>query len=591
MKVLVVGSGGREHALVWKIHQSTRVEKVYCAPGNAGIKKLAQCVDINVTDIEALVTFAKNEKIDLTVVGPESSLTAGIVNRFEREGLRIFGPSQEGAILEGSKVFTKQFLEKYNIPTARFKVFKDRKKAKRYIDKCGAPLVVKADGLAAGKGVIVASTIKEAKDAVDLIMQEKAFGEAGSKVIVEECLKGEEASFITFTDGKTILPLPTSQDHKAAYNGDKGPNTGGMGAYSPAPVVTEEIADYVMKEIMLPTIQGMAAEGRPYKGMLYAGLMIDGDLINVLEFNCRFGDPEAQPLLMRLKSDVVDIFEAVIDNKLDQVDMNIDPRPTVCVVMASGGYPGNYESGKSIRGLSKAARVDGVEVFHAGTQIKNRRVSSAGGRVLGVTAVGKDLKKAIAQAYKAVDLISWTGAFYRTDIGSKALKRMQEPDVQAVVGIVMGSDSDLSVMHAAADFLKSMGIPYEMTVASAHRTPERAAQYAVTAKKRGLKMIIAGAGMAAHLAGVLAAHTDLPVIGVPLDASPLQGMDALLATVQMPPGVPVATMGIGKPGAKNAAVLAARILALEDKRLAERLVEFKAAMVEEVNAKARKISG
>lgn len=591
MKVLVVGSGGREHALVWKIHQSTRVEKVYCAPGNAGIKKLAQCVDINVTDIEALVTFAKNEKIDLTVVGPESSLTAGIVNRFEREGLRIFGPSQEGAILEGSKVFTKQFLEKYNIPTARFKVFKDRKKAKRYIDKCGAPLVVKADGLAAGKGVIVASTIKEAKDAVDLIMQEKAFGEAGSKVIVEECLKGEEASFIAFTDGKTILPLPTSQDHKAAYNGDKGPNTGGMGAYSPAPVVTEEIADYVMKEIMLPTIQGMAAEGRPYKGMLYAGLMIDGDLINVLEFNCRFGDPEAQPLLMRLKSDVVDIFEAVIDNKLDQVDMNIDPRPTVCVVMASGGYPGNYESGKSIRGLSKAARVDGVEVFHAGTQIKNRRVSSAGGRVLGVTAVGKDLKKAIAQAYKAVDLISWTGAFYRTDIGSKALKRMQEPDVQAVVGIVMGSDSDLSVMHAAADFLKSMGIPYEMTVASAHRTPERAAQYAVTAKKRGLKMIIAGAGMAAHLAGVLAAHTDLPVIGVPLDASPLQGMDALLATVQMPPGVPVATMGIGKPGAKNAAVLAARILALEDKRLAERLVEFKAAMVEEVNAKARKISG
>ncbi len=590
MKVLVVGSGGREHALVWKIHQSTRVKKVYCAPGNAGIKKLAQCVDINVTDIEALVTFAKNEKIDLTVVGPESSLTAGIVNRFESEGLRIFGPSQEGAILEGSKVFTKEFLEKYNIPTARFKVFKERKKAKRYIDKCGAPLVVKADGLAAGKGVIVASTVKEAKDAVDLIMQEKAFGDAGSKVIIEECLKGEEASFIAFTDGKTILPLPTSQDHKAAYNGDKGPNTGGMGAYSPAPVVTEEIADYVMKEIMLPTVQGMAAEGRPYKGMLYAGLMIDGDMINVLEFNCRFGDPEAQPLLMRLKSDVVDIFEAVIDNRLDQVDMNIDPRPTVCVVMASGGYPGNYESGKSISGLSKAARVDGVEVFHAGTQIKNRRISSAGGRVLGVTAVGKDLKKAIAQAYKAVDLISWTGSFHRTDIGSKALKRMQSPDAQAVVGIVMGSDSDLPVMQAAADFLKSMGILYEMTVASAHRTPERAAQYAVTAKKRGLKMIIAGAGMAAHLAGVLAAHTDLPVIGVPLDASPLQGMDALLATVQMPPGVPVATMGIGKPGAKNAAVLATRILALEDKRLAEQLVEFRAAMVEEVNAKARKIS-
>jgi len=589
MKVLVVGSGGREHALVWKIQQSSRVKKIFCAPGNAGIKKMAECIDISVTDIDALVTFAKKENIDLTVVGPELSLTAGIVNRFESEGLRIFGPSQEGAILEGSKVFTKEFLEKYNIPTARFKVFSDRKKAKKYIEKCGAPVVVKADGLAAGKGVIVASSVKEAKDAVDLIMQEKAFGDAGSKIIIEECLKGEEASFIAFTDGKTILPLPTSQDHKAAYDGDKGPNTGGMGAYSPAPVVTEKIADYVMQEIMLPTIQGMATEGRPYKGMLYAGLMIDGDSINVLEFNCRFGDPEAQPLLMRLKSDVIDIFEAVIDGNLDQVDMKIDPRPTVCVVMASGGYPGNYESGKTIRGLSKSAHVDGVVVFHAGTQIINGRVSSAGGRVLGVTAVGKDLTKAITQAYKAVDLISWTGSFYRTDIGSKALNRGQESEVHSVVGIVMGSDSDLPVMQVAADFLKAMGIPYEMTIASAHRTPERAAKYASTAKKRGLKMIIAGAGMAAHLAGVLSAHTDLPVIGVPLDASPLQGMDALLATVQMPPGIPVATMGIGKPGAKNAAVLAARILALDDKKLADRLVEFRAAMAEEVNAKARKI--
>ncbi len=591
MKVLVVGSGGREHALVWKIHQSSGVEKIYCAPGNAGIKRMAECVDISVTDIDALVSFAKEQEIDLTVVGPESSLTAGIVDLFEEEGLRIFGPTEKGAILEGSKVFTKEFLQKYNIPTADFKVFKDRKKAKKYIDKCGAPLVVKADGLAAGKGVIVASSVKEAKEAVDLIMQEKAFGDAGRKVIIEECLQGEEASFIAFTDGKTILPLPTSQDHKAVFDGDKGPNTGGMGAYSPAPVVTEEIADYVMQKIMLPTIQGMEAEGRPYKGMLYAGLMINGDSINVLEFNCRFGDPEAQPLLMRLKSDVVDIFEAVIDGRLDQVDMKIDPRPTVCVVMAAGGYPGHYESGKSIRGLNKAARVNGVVVFHAGTVIKNGRVSTAGGRVLGVTAVGKDLEKAIAQAYKGVDSISWTGAFHRTDIGAKALMRRKESDAQAVVGIVMGSDSDLSVMQAAADFLKSMGIAYEMTVASAHRTPERAVRFAATAKKRGLKMIIAGAGMAAHLAGVLAAHTDLPVIGIPLDASPLQGMDALLATVQMPPGIPVATMGIGKPGAKNGAVLAARILALEDKELAARLAEYKTAMAEEVEEKAKKIGG
>ncbi|MEA3469881.1 MAG: phosphoribosylamine--glycine ligase [Thermodesulfobacteriota bacterium] len=590
MKVLVVGSGGREHALVWKIHQSPRVNKIYCAPGNAGIKRMAECVDLSVTDVDALVSFAKKEKIDLTVVGPELSLTAGIVDVFEREGLRIFGPSQDAAILEGSKVYTKEFLKKYKIPTAAFKVFTNPKKAKKYIEKCGAPLVVKADGLAAGKGVIVAATVKEAKAAVDLIMRDKAFGDAGNKLIVEECLKGEEASFIAFTDGKTILPLPTSQDHKAVFDGDKGPNTGGMGAYSPAPVVTDKIADFVMEQVMLPTIQGMAAEGRPYKGMLYAGLMIDGSEVNVLEFNCRFGDPEAQPLLMRLKSDVVDIFDAAIDERLDQIEMKIDPRPTVCVVIASGGYPGTYEKGKNICGLKKASAVPGVVVFHAGTQVRNGRVASAGGRVLGVTAVGKDLEKAIANAYKAVACISWTGSFFRTDIGAKALSKRQELDAKPVVGIVMGSDSDLPVMQAAADFLTSMDIPYEMTVASAHRTPERAASFASTAQKRGLKLIIAGAGMAAHLAGVLAAHTDLPVIGVPLNASPLQGMDALLATVQMPPGVPVATMGIGKPGAKNAGVIAARILALEDKKLAQKLVQYKISMAREVEEKAKRIA-
>ncbi len=589
MKVLVIGSGGREHALVWKIHQSDRVSKIYCAPGNAGIRRMAQCVDLSVTDVDGLVSFAKSEKIDLTVVGPELSLTAGIVDAFQKEDLRIFGPSRDAAILEGSKVFTKEFLKKYNIPTARFKVFKERKKAKKYIDKCGAPLVVKADGLAAGKGVIVASSVKEAKEAVDLIMRDKAFGEAGNRLIVEECLAGEEASFIAFTDGKTVLPLPTSQDHKAAFDGDTGPNTGGMGAYSPAPVVTEEIADYVMEKVMLPTIKGMAKEGRPYKGMLYAGLMIDGDDVEVLEFNCRFGDPEAQPLLMRLKSDVIDIFEAVIDGRLDQVEMKIDPRPTVCVVMASGGYPGSYEQGKAIRGLKKASEVPGVVVFHAGTKVRKGRVATAGGRVLGITAVGKDLAKAISSAYKAVGLISWTGSFYRTDIGAKALSRRNEIDARPVVGIVMGSDSDLPVMKAAADFFSAMKIPYEMTVASAHRTPERAAKFASTAQERGLKIIIAGAGMAAHLAGVLAAHTDLPVIGVPLDASPLNGLDALLATVQMPPGVPVATMGIGKSGAKNAAVLATKILALSDRRLAAKVAEYKLQMAREVEEKARKI--
>ncbi|NTW87538.1 MAG: phosphoribosylamine--glycine ligase [Desulfobulbaceae bacterium] len=591
MKILVVGSGGREHALVWKIKQSKKVEKVYCAPGNAGISRLAECIDIQVTDVNALMKFAKKEGISLTVVGPESSLVAGIVDIFEANGLRIFGPSQRAAELEGSKVYCKEFLQKYSIPTAAFAVFTDAKKAKRYIDDFGAPLVVKADGLAAGKGVIVARTVAEAKQAVDVIMAEKVFGSAGDRIVIEACLVGEEASFIAFTDGKTVLPLPTSQDHKAIFENDQGPNTGGMGAYSPAPVVTNEIADFVMNRIMLPTIKGMEAEGRPYKGMLYAGLMISGKDINVLEFNCRFGDPEAQPLLMRLKSDIVDIFESAIDRTLGQVEMKIDPRPTVCVVMAAGGYPGSYEKGKTIKGLTKAAECRGVEVFHAGTARKHGRSVTNGGRVLGVTAIGKDLQEAILRAYGAVDLIRWTNCYCRRDIGAKALRRGAVIPKKPLVGIVMGSDSDLQIMNNAAEFLKSMEICYEMTVASAHRTPHRATEYAKTAQQRGLKVIIAGAGMAAHLAGVLASHTDLPVIGVPLDASSLKGLDALLATVQMPPGVPVATMGIGKAGAKNAGVLATRILALSDPELDKKLVVFREDMVKEVEEKAKKIHG
>ncbi len=589
MKILVVGSGGREHALVWKIQQSKKVEQIFCAPGNAGISRMAECVNIDATDVENLLKFAKDESIDLTIVGPEASLVAGIVDTFEKNDLRIFGPSKKAAELEGSKVFSKEFLEKYNVPSAAFKVFKDRKKAKKYIDVCGAPIVVKADGLAAGKGVIVAKTVKEAKAAVDLIMADKAFGDAGDKIVIEACLTGEEASFIAFTDGKTVLPLPTSQDHKAIFENDEGPNTGGMGAYSPAPVVTDEIADFVMNKVMLPTIKGLEAEGRPYKGMLYAGLMIDGDEINVLEFNCRFGDPEAQPLLMRLKSDIVDIFEAAIDQKLDSVEMKIDPRPTICVVMSSGGYPGNYDTGKVIKGLTKASDCTGVEVFHAGTARKKGRVVTNGGRVLGITAVGSTLKIAIDRAYRAVAEIKWTGSYFRRDIGGKALKRTLTPAKAARVGIVMGSDSDLPVMKAAADFLTSVGISCEMTVASAHRTPDRAADYAKNAQQRGLKVIIAGAGMAAHLAGVLAAHTHLPVIGVPLDASSLNGLDALLSTVQMPPGVPVATMGIGKAGAKNAAVMTLKILALSDPALAVQLEQFRKEMVLEVEEKAKKV--
>jgi phosphoribosylamine--glycine ligase len=353
--------------------------------------------------------------------------------------------------------------------------------------------------------------------------------------------------------------------------------------------MTEELTKRVMDEVMLPTIRGMAAEGRPYKGMLYAGLMIDGDRINVLEFNCRFGDPECQPLLMRLQSDLVDILEACIDGTLDRVHMEIDPRPTVCVVLASEGYPGKYTTGKAITGLQAAAKVEGVEVFHAGTATKGRQTVTSGGRVLGVTAVGSTIQEAIDRAYLAAKEIQWKGCYYRRDIGHRALARLS-PAHKPVVGIVMGSDSDLPVMRAAAEYFQSVGVAFEMSISSAHRTPEQACGYARTARERGLKLIIAGAGMAAHLAGVMAAHTTLPVIGVPLDTSSLNGLDALLSTVQMPPGIPVATMGIGKAGAKNAAVLALRILALNDAALQDKLDQHARLMVEEVAAKNKTLA-
>lgn len=582
MKVLVIGSGGREHALVWKLKQSKTVKAVVCAPGNAGIKAIAECVDIAAGDLAGLLDFAVKERIDLTIVGPEEPLAKGIVDLFEENGLRIFGPNSKGAILEGSKVFTKDFCAKYRIPTARYGAFTKRGAAKKFLKTMDMPCVIKADGLAAGKGVIIVQTIAEAEQAIDLIMKDKAFGAAGNQVVVEEFLQGEEASFIAFTDGTTVLPLPSSQDHKAIFEGDLGPNTGGMGAYSPAPVMTDALTTRVMEEIMLPTIRGMASEGRPYKGMLYAGLMIDGDRINVLEFNCRFGDPECQPLLMRLNNDLVEIINGCIDGTLDRIQLDIDPRPTVCVVMASEGYPGKYVTGKTIAGLAQAAKVGGVEVFHAGTATKGRQVITSGGRVLGVTAIGATIKEALDRVYQAVDLIKWEGCYFRRDIGHRALARLNK---RPLVGIVMGSDSDLPVMRAAADFLASMGVEFELSVNSAHRTPEQASTYARTARERGLKIIIAGAGMAAHLAGVLAAHTNLPVIGVPLDASSLNGLDALLSTVQMPPGIPVATMGIGKAGAKNAAVLAVRILALEDASLHAKLEQHVREMAEQVAAK------
>jgi phosphoribosylamine--glycine ligase len=586
MKVLVVGGGGREHALVWKIAQSPLVKKIYCAPGNAGMIRLADCVPIGADEIDKLLDFARDTEIDLTVVGPEDPLSQGIVDRFEAAGMRIFGASQQAARIESSKSFAKAVMEKYGIPTAKGQTFTKIAPAQAYVKKIGAPLVVKADGLAAGKGVIVCSTEKMALDALKQIMVDRDFGDAGDKVVVEECLVGEEASFLAFTDGNTVLPLPSSQDHKPVFDDDKGLNTGGMGAYSPAPLVDRYLHQRIMDEVMIPMVKGMAAEGCPYKGVLYAGLMIDRDKIKVLEFNGRFGDPEAQPLLVRLENDIVPLIDAVIDERLETCSLDIDPRASVCVVMASGGYPGKYKKGHEIKGIDAANRMRDVVVFHAGTQLDGKKILSHGGRVLGVTALGDTVEAAIKKAYRAVAKIKWRNVHFRTDIGKKALARMQ---AVPQVGIVMGSDSDLKVMKSALGVFKKFGIPIEMTVASAHRSPARAAAYAQTARQRGLKAIIAGAGHAAHLAGVLAAHTTLPVIGVPIDSSCLQGIDSLLATVQMPPGIPVATTAIGKPGAKNAAILAVQIMAVANDELAVELAAYKMEMAAQVEKKAEKL--
>ncbi len=421
MNVLVIGSGGREHALVWKMRQSKKVKKLYCAPGNAGVAQEAECVNIQPDNIDALLSFAKEKKIDLTVVGPELPLSLGIVDKFEETGLRVFGPTASAARLEYSKAFAKEMMAKCNIQTAAFKTFTSSHEAKEYIKEKGAPLVIKADGLAAGKGVVVAETVDEAINAVTDMMENRSFGDAGDKVVIEDCLKGEEASFMVFTDGTTIVPMVSAQDHKRVFDNDKGPNTGGMGAYSPAPVVSDALAEKVIDEVFKPLLNGLKKEGIIYKGVLYAGLMIDDNQLNVLEFNCRFGDPEAQPILFRLKSDIIEIMEAIIDNKLSDITVEWEQEASVCIVIASKGYPGNYEKGRVIQGLDEAEEIKGIKVFHSGTAKKEDRIVTAGGRVLGVTASGRDINEAVATAYKAVEKIKFDGMHYRRDIASKAL--------------------------------------------------------------------------------------------------------------------------------------------------------------------------
>lgn len=422
MKVLVVGGGGREHALVWKISQSPKVTKIYAAPGNAGIAGLAECAPIKAEDVPGLLAFAKAKAIDLTIVGPEGPLSMGIVDEFTKAGLRIFGPSGKAAEIEASKRFSKDLMKKYHIPTAEYGVFTDKAAAAAYVREKGAPIVVKADGLAAGKGVVVAETVEEALKALDIIMTEKAYGTAGERVVIEECLRGEEASFMAFSDGRTVVPMASSQDHKRVFDADKGPNTGGMGAYSPAPVVTKQLERKVMDTIMVPTVRAMEKEGRLFKGVLYAGLMIRNNEARVLEFNARFGDPETQPVMARLDTDLIEIIEAILDGRLSTQEIKWKPESAVCIVMASGGYPGNYEKGKKITGLDTAAGMKGVLVFHSGTAMKNGNIVTDGGRVLGVTGLGPAVAAAIDNAYKGAREISFDGAHYRRDIGARALE-------------------------------------------------------------------------------------------------------------------------------------------------------------------------
>jgi phosphoribosylamine--glycine ligase len=423
MKILVIGSGGREHALVWKIAQSPLVTKVYCAPGNPGIAELAENVAIKVDDLSGLLAFAKKKQIGLTVVGPELPLSLGIVDLFEDNGLTVFGARKNAAIIEASKAFSKDLMKKYDVPTAAYEVFTEIEPAIAFLDTLGLPVVVKADGLAAGKGVIIAQTREEAIETITDMLSGNAFGNAGSRVVVEEFLRGEEASFLAFTDGSNIIPLASAQDHKPIFDGDKGPNTGGMGAYSPAPVVTPAIHEKVMQEVMRRTVDGMAAEGRPYRGVLYAGLMIDGGEIKTLEFNARFGDPECQPLLMRMKSDIVPVLLATAQGDISSIKLEWHDKAAVCVVMAAGGYPGDYRKGDEITGLDKAAAIEDLFVFHAGTDRKDGSYVTNGGRVLGVTALGTTVRDAIARAYDGVAAITWPGVQYRTDIGNKALGR------------------------------------------------------------------------------------------------------------------------------------------------------------------------
>ncbi len=571
MRLLIIGGGGREHALAWKLSTSSRVKKLYAAPGSAAIEEMAQCLKLK--DHGAIVDFAVREKIDLVVVGPEAPLVEGLVDLLEAQGVKAFGPGKAAAALEGSKAFSKDFMRRHGIPTASHATFDSAEDALAHLEKSTAPWVLKADGLAAGKGVMICHDLASAREAVAAIMVDRAFGAAGQRLVFEEFLTGEEASYFVVSDGEHYLAFPSAQDHKPIGDLDRGPNTGGMGAYCPAPVVTSEMESIVLKEIVEPTLAGMVADGHPYRGVLYVGLMIENGRPKVLEYNCRFGDPECQPLMMMLESDLLDILLAAAEHRLDEVKPRWRNGAAACMVMASEGYPGSYPKGLPISGLEQTARDDSCRVFHAGTARSELGWVTNGGRVLGVTAWGENLEAALAAGYRNVAAIHWEGATYRKDIGLKGLKHDRGGRPGVSVGIVLGSVSDMDVAKKATEVLERLGIGFELAVASAHRTPQRTRTFVGACEEAGVEVFIAIAGMAAALPGVVAAETIRPVIGVPVKSSAFEGMDALLSISQMPPGIPVATVAVG--GGANAALLAAQMLALKYADIRAGLAEYR----------------
>ncbi|MBF0278541.1 MAG: phosphoribosylamine--glycine ligase [SAR324 cluster bacterium] len=582
MKVLIVGSGGREHALAWKMKQSPQVSQVFVAPGNDGMRSVAELVSARTN--EAILSFIQREKVDLTFVGQEAYLVDGLVDQIESAGFKAFGPTAAAAALEGSKAFSKDFMHRHQIPTARYEIFREEDKAFAYLESMNAPYVIKASGLAAGKGAVICQDLEEAQNTVRQMLSGQAFGESGRTLVIEEFMNGEEASFFVLTDGKDFVAFPSCQDHKRIGELDQGLNTGGMGAYSPAPIVTPEIEKIIIDRIVKPTISGMAAEGNPYKGVLYIGLMIDHGEAKVVEYNCRFGDPECQVLMLKLKSDLYGLAVAAAEGKLAQEIVEWHSESAVCVILASGGYPEQIEKGKIISGIellpsdSKPER-QSSQIFHSGTRLDGSVYRTDGGRVIGVASIGINLEKALQQAYQNIGKIYWEGMVYRRDIGSKGLMHCRDMRPEKSVGIVIGSKSDLEIARKATALLERFEVGYRFCITSAHRSPIRTREFINQSEAMGVEVFIAMAGMAAHLPGVVAAETTKPVIGVPI-VSTLDGMDSLLAIAQMPPGVPVATMATN--GAVNAAILSLQILSLRYTDLRAKLKLYKIEMEQQV---------